>query len=96
LDHILGVSSDITTAIEQAKHLPAAEDPGLASIGDEAVWIRESFETAQQRVYVSPIEVGIGPYEVTDGYKTAIQELAAQRIALAGVRLANLLNDALR
>lgn len=94
-DHILGVSTDHVTAIDNANHLPPA-DPELASIGDENVWIRESFEAAQTHVYVSPIEVGDGPYEVTDSYVSAARELAAHRIALAGARLANLLNDALR
>jgi hypothetical protein len=94
-DNILGVSLDTATAIDKAKQLPTA-DPQLASIGDEGIWIQESFQSAQTHVYVSPIEVGPGPYEVTDGYKAAAQELATQRIALAGARLANLLNDALR
>ena len=94
-DHILGVSTDHVTAIDNASQLPPA-DPELASIGDEDVWIRESFEAAQTHVYVLPIEVGDGPYEVTDSYVSAGRELAAHRIALAGARLANLLNDALR
>jgi hypothetical protein len=94
-DHILGVSTDHVTAIDNASQLPPA-DPELASIGDEDVWIRESFEAAQTHVYVSPIEVGDGPYEVTDSYVSAGRELAAHRIVLAGARLANLLNDALR
>ena len=94
-DDILGVSTDTTTAIDKAKQLPVAE-PQLASISDEGIWIQESFDAAQTHVYVSPIEVGVGPYEVTEGYKAAAQELASQRIALAGARLANLLNDALR
>ena len=94
-DHILGVSTDYATAIDNAGQLPPA-DPALASIDDEDVWIQESFEAAQTHVYVSPIEVGDGPYEVTDDYISAARELAAQRIALAGARLANLLNDALR
>lgn len=95
-DHILGgVSTDTAAAIEHAKHLPAA-DPQLASVGDEAVWVRESFEAAQAWVYASPIGVGAGPYEVTDGYVSAARDLAAQRAALAGARLAHLLNEALQ
>jgi hypothetical protein len=92
---MLGVSTDTATAIEQAKQLPVV-DPDLAAIADEAVWIRESFEAAQTHVYAPPIGLGVGPYEVTDRYTSAARELALQRIALAGVRLANLLNDALR
>ena len=94
-DHVLGVNTEVATAIEKSKQLPAA-DPQLASIGDEVVWIQESFEAAQTHVYVLPIGVGVGPYEVTDNYTAAAQELAARRIALAGARLANLLNEALR
>ena len=94
-DNILGVSRDVAIAIDKANQLPAA-DPQLAAISDEAVWIRESFEAAQARVYASPIGVGAGPYEVSDGYKTAAEQLAMQRVALAGARLANLLNDAFR
>ena len=94
-DHVLGISMDTAVAIEKVKQLPAA-DSALAAIGDEQIWIKESFEAAQAHVYVSPIEVGVGPYEVTDNYVSAARELAGQRLALAGVRLANLLNDALR
>lgn len=94
-DHVLGASTDPATAIEEAKQLQAA-DPQVASIIDEAVWIQESFDAAQTHVYVSPIGVGIGPYEVNDRYQAAAQQLAAQRIALAGARLANLLTDALQ
>jgi len=94
-DDILGVGTDPSVAIDKAKQLPAANSQ-LASIGDEGVWIQESFAIAQTRVYVPPIGVGVGPYEVTDGYISAAREVAAQRIALAGARLANLLNDALR
>ena len=82
-------------AIEKAKQLPAA-DPQLASVSDESVWIRESFEAAQTQVYVPPIGIGVGPYEVSGEYKAAAQELAMQRLALAGARLANLLNESLR
>lgn len=94
-DHILGVSTDTAAAIEKAEQLPAP-DPELASITDEAVWIQESFLAAQAKVYVPPIGIGVGPYKVNDEYKTSAQELAMQRIALAGVRLGKLLNDALQ
>ena len=94
-DNVLGVSMETTTAIETARQLPVA-DPELAAISDERIWIKESFEVARTHVYVSPVEIGVGPFELTDSYKAAAQKVAAQRIALAGARLANLLNDALR
>lgn len=94
-DDIVGTSKKPATAIHNANALPPA-DPQLASISDETTWIEESFKAAQAQVYVSPIAVGLGPYVLDDAYKAAAQELAAQRIALAGIRLANLLNDALK
>ena len=94
-DNALGVSTDTTTAIEKARQLPAV-DPQLAAISDERIWIQESFESARTHVYVSPVEIGVGPFELTDSYKAAAQNVAGQRMALAGTRLANLLNDAFR
>ena len=94
-DNVLGSSMDATSAIENAKQLPPA-DPQLAAISNEEIWIQESFEAAQTRVYVAPIGGGVGPFELTDGYRSAARELAAQRIALAGARLASLLNEALK
>lgn len=94
-DDILGTSKKPKDAIAKAKELPPA-DPQLALIDDEGKWTQESFEAAQAQVYVSPIGVGPGPYVLDDAYKAAAQEIARQRLALAGVRLANLLNDALK
>ena len=71
-------------------------DARLASIADEKVWIDESFKAAKADVYVQPIGVGAGPFALTDGYKSAALSLAKQRVALAGTRLANLLNAALK
>jgi hypothetical protein len=94
-DRILGVSKDTTIAIEKARQLPAP-DPQLAAIGNEETWIQESFAAAQMHVYIAPIEAGAGPYEVTEQYRDNARDFAGQRIALAGARLANLLNDVLR
>jgi hypothetical protein len=34
-------------------------------------WIKESFDDAQSKVYISPIEEGNGPFPLTDGYRDA-------------------------
>ena len=44
----------------------------------------------------SPIGVSAGPFTLTDNYKSSALNLAKQRVALAGARLANLLNAALK
>ena len=61
-----------------------------------ADWIKESFDDAKTSVYVTPIGAGDGPFTTTAAYRAAARKLAKERIALAGVRLANLLNDELK
>lgn len=94
-DDALGTSGDPKAAIRKATTLPAP-DPQLAAIADEAAWIQESFHLAQVHAYATPIDSGAGPFTLTDGYKAEAKAIAQQQIALAGVRLANLLNEALQ
>ena len=98
-DDLLGTGASaqavIKPAIKAAKNLPAA-DPGLAAKSDEKDWIAESFQAAQQTVYQPPVAAGDGPFSLTTGYKNAAKSLAKQRIALAGSRLANLINKELK
>ena len=58
------------------------------------MWIQEGLELGQSDVYVKPIGIGRGPFAITKDYQHKAIELAKKRIALAGARLANLLNDA--
>jgi hypothetical protein len=94
-DDILGTSRNVSGAITAAGKLPTP-DTTLASKSDEATWVQESFQAAEKSVYVEPIGVGDGPFTMTAPYKTKAKRLAAQRVALAGARLANLLNDELK
>jgi hypothetical protein len=65
---------------------------------DVAVWIRESFEEARTKVYRDPIGSADQPYTIVPGssYETQAQRLARKRIALAGARLAQILNSELK
>jgi S1/P1 Nuclease len=65
-------------------------------ISDPQKWIEESFEIAKASVYKHPIGANNGPFAVTKAYKKAARTIAEERIALAGARLAKLLNDSLR
>lgn len=94
-DDVLGTSDSYKTAMKKAKVLDRA-DAHLATIRDEALWIDESFDAARQTVYAAPVGVGEGPFTLDTAYKITARELAEQRVALAGIRLANLLNDALK
>ena len=61
-----------------------------------SAWIDESFADAMSKVYASPIEEGDGPFELTAAYRDAAKQEARKRIALAGARLANVLNGELK
>jgi hypothetical protein len=94
-DDVPGTSSDPRVALTKAAQMrPAAVQ--AAQIGDEKAWIQESFQAAKQFVYVPPIGVGPGPFALTPVYQGKAQSLAEDRIALAGVRLADLINQHLR
>jgi hypothetical protein len=94
-DLLLGESEDPRDAIEAAAQLPDP-DAALAAVGDEKAWIEESFELAKRDAYAAPIGVGPGPFAMMEAYKSNALEVARRRVALAGARLANLLNQALK
>jgi hypothetical protein len=58
--------------------------------------VTESFEDAKSAVYVTPVGGGSGPFPITAAYTDAARTLAQQRVALAGARLAHLLNTELK
>jgi len=89
------VQGAIKPVIKAAKKLPTA-DQTLAAKADAQDWVAESFQAAQQAVYQSPVMAGDGPFPLTSAYKSAAAKLAQQRVALAGARLARLLNNELK
>jgi hypothetical protein len=74
--------------------LPDADD-AAAQITDPGEWARESLELAKTVAYRSPIGPAKGPYYVTTRYKQRVGSTAEKQVALAGARLANLLERAL-
>ena len=94
-DGLPGDSSNVADVITYGKTLTAA-DPLLAKKSDASDWIKESFDIAQTRVYSGPIGTGDGPFPITQAYKDNAQKIAAERVELAGERLANLINDELK
>lgn len=59
-------------------------------------WIDECVTLAKLDVYVLPIDKSNGPFQLTLEYREKAQFIARQQAALAGARLANLLNSELR
>ena len=94
-DDLLGTSSRANSAVVAGRSLPSP-DATLTVKKDAADWSSESFAAAKQTVYTAPIGMGGGPFTLTPAYKTKAKALARKRIALAGVRLANLLNEELK
>src|SRR5262249_42691284 len=94
-DGVVGEGDDVARASEAARALPEP-DAALAAVGDEMAWIRESFQLAKEKVYVGPVGVGAGPFTLDDAYMKEAKRIANERVALAGARLANLINHALR
>ena len=58
-------------------------------------WIGESFRAAHVKAYAPPVGADGGPFTLSDAYAKDARAVANARIALAGVRLANLLNTEL-
>jgi len=97
-DDLIGKGSDkaiLSKVIQVADNLPDA-DATLAADENEEHWVQESFQMAQTKVYVTPIGNGDGPFTLTTSYRNNAKQVAAERIALAGVRLAKLLDANLK
>jgi hypothetical protein len=96
-DNVLGPSN--ATPEQAAAAAKQLDKPNAtkAAISDEKVWITESFEAAKKFAYPSPtIGNGSGPFQLPKKYQDDATGVAQERVALAGARLANLLNAALR
>jgi hypothetical protein len=95
-DSVLGSEPDAKAALAAAAKLPAP-DAKAAKVLDAPTWIHEGFELAQARAYANP-PVGLGPAPITldAAYNREAVRVARVQVALAGARLANVLDDALR
>ena len=95
-DGLLGTSRDAAVAVGVGQGLAAAP-AAMANNLDASAWIDESFKAAKSTSYKQPpIGVGTGPFTITTVYRTAARTLARKRVALAGARLANILNAELK
>jgi S1/P1 nuclease len=86
---------DLQAIITAGQALPPATDP-IPTKQPATIWIGEGFADAKSTVYHDPIGLGLGPFTLTPGYEATAQDLAKKRVALAGARLAKLLNDELK
>lgn len=93
-DDILGTSRSPDSALRAANGLGLAPPKGADDLR-EGDWIAESVALAKSAVYASPIGPGAGPYQMTPGYRKSAKLAAEGRVALAGARLAGVLNNVL-
>jgi hypothetical protein len=91
----LGDTQNFETAVKVGSALPKPEE-SLAQDANEADWADESFKLAKSSVYIAPIGDDSGPYTPTASYAAQAKQIAQQRVALAGTRLAELLKTALK
>lgn len=94
-DDLLGRRNELGSVLKKARELPKPK-PSLVARTDEKEWAAEGFQAAQKFAYAPPVGAGDGPYTLTLEYKKRAGNLAKQRVALAGARLAKLLNDELK
>jgi hypothetical protein len=93
-DGLMGSGSDLRDAINRSRRL-AAPASGVAGVTSPDAWLQESLELTKTAAYASPIGPGAGPYVLTAAYKQRAGDVAEERIALAGVRLAALIEQGL-
>ena len=79
-------------AIALARHLDPADPPAGSQLAPDE-WVREGFALAKSNVYIAPVGIGAGPFTLDSAYIQQARALAAKRVALAGLRLGNLLNQ---
>ena len=82
-----GETKNFMTAVKVGEASPEP-DAALVSDDKEDDWAAESYELAKSSVYVDPIGPGLGPFTVTAAYTASAKQIAQQRVALAGARLA--------
>jgi hypothetical protein len=95
-DGLLGTSHDPAVAVTVGQSLPAAPAAAANNL-TVADWIAASFADAQSMAYRQPpIGIGAGPFTITSTYRNAARAMAKKRVAQAGARLANILNNELQ
>jgi hypothetical protein len=94
-DDVGGHDDLIPDVLAHVRELPRA-DAKRAQIDDPKVWVQEGMGLAQSVVYVGPIGDSGGPFAIDEPYHATARVVAAQQIALAGTRLARLLNRQLQ
>jgi hypothetical protein len=94
-DGIIGRGETPATAINALSSLPTPNASQANKLNTKD-WIDESFNMRSFIYKNPPIGPGNGPFTLDTDYRTKAKTRALRRIALAGMRLANILNNELK
>jgi hypothetical protein len=99
-DSLLGVgdTANFLVAVKAGQLLSSADAAAAADL-NEADWTNESFALAKSKVYADPpIGQGLGKFTIgsNSAYGAASLKIARERVALAGTRLAGVINGELK
>ncbi len=99
-DNLLGLgdTENFATAVKAGQLLSPADATAAGDL-NEADWVNESFTLAKSSVYIDPpIGAGLGPFQMgsNPNYAADSLKIAQERVALAGARLAAVLNTELK
>jgi hypothetical protein len=94
-DGLLGTTANPSAAIQVGQSLPPANAMQAANLNVRD-WVEDGRRLSRSEVYRLPVGPGAGPFNLTPQYRNAARLLARQRVALAGARLARILNNELR
>jgi hypothetical protein len=92
-DNLEGNGGEPQDAINRARKLGPAPAGATAQLAPD-VWLEESLALAKSAAYASPVGLEAGPYVLTEAYKQQAGAVAEAQIAIAGVRLAKVIEDA--
>jgi len=93
-DGLLGNKGSAADAYALANGLASADAAAAADLNPED-WVKESSDLARKSVYTEAVGDGTGPFTLDQSYQDAARQLARAQVALAGARLAGVLNWAL-
>jgi hypothetical protein len=91
---VVGSGNAPSTAISAVASLPTAS-PSQVNQLDVQEWLDEAFNLRNSVYKNPPIKNNTGPFKLTATYKANALGIAKARIALAGARLAKILNEKL-
>jgi hypothetical protein len=93
-DNALGATDSRTAFVNTSASLAATADSVVRLDTDS--WVEESVELAKNFVYTIGDDAAISPPKISPEYRSAMKKAARERIALAGYRLAAILNARLQ